>query len=216
MEARKDHFEPVPDVGGKGALVRNRIARAALELFGAVGFEGTSSRDIAKRAGVQHSLLLYHFKSKQRLWTAVLLKVIEHSRKGNSKPCSTHSDPTDIRSILHGFIEQHVRFTAEVPQVHRVMTMEQTQGSNRLKPLFDSKLRDHEHQVINLIRRGQAAGIVRKVDPIRLYFAILGITGQFAAVGPELYMLVKKDFYSEAEIRKTIKFISELVFIRHP
>jgi len=46
---------------------KTRIVEAALHLFALNGFEGTPTREIAKRAQVNISALNYHFRSKQNL-----------------------------------------------------------------------------------------------------------------------------------------------------
>lgn len=48
----------------RGDDVRLRILSAALDCFGAFGYEGTSTRAVAERAGVTHTLVIYHFRSK--------------------------------------------------------------------------------------------------------------------------------------------------------
>ena len=45
-------------------LPRARIRLAALELFGAQGFDKTTIRQIATRAGVSPGLVIHHFGSK--------------------------------------------------------------------------------------------------------------------------------------------------------
>ena len=62
----------VGDTGTKGGRRREQILAAAVELFGEVGYRGTSLRDIAQRVGITHPGLLYHFHSKQELLSAVL------------------------------------------------------------------------------------------------------------------------------------------------
>lgn len=62
----------VGDAGTKGGRRREQILAAAVELFGEVGYRGTSLRDIAQRVGITHPGLLYHFHSKQELLSAVL------------------------------------------------------------------------------------------------------------------------------------------------
>src|SRR5262245_4563147 len=52
----------------RGDDVRDRILSAALECFAAFGFEGTSTRAVAAKAGLTHSLVIYHFQSKDQLW----------------------------------------------------------------------------------------------------------------------------------------------------
>ncbi|OYO00887.1 TetR/AcrR family transcriptional regulator [Enemella evansiae] len=62
----------VGETGTKGGRRREQILAAAVELFGEVGYRGTSLRDIAQRVGITHPGLLYHFHSKQELLSAVL------------------------------------------------------------------------------------------------------------------------------------------------
>lgn len=64
----------VGDNLGKGGRRREQILTAAVELFGEVGYRGTSLRDIAQRVGITHPGLLYHFHSKQELLSAVLAR----------------------------------------------------------------------------------------------------------------------------------------------
>lgn len=51
---------------------RARILAATDELFGALGFDATSTRDIAERSGVNKALIHYHFGSKDELLVALL------------------------------------------------------------------------------------------------------------------------------------------------
>lgn len=66
---------PKADSGDtKGALLR-----AALELFAAKGFEGTSVRDIARAVGLSESVLYAHFDNKQAIFDAVFAQLGPHS-----------------------------------------------------------------------------------------------------------------------------------------
>lgn len=51
---------------------RARILAATDELFGQLGFDATSTRDIAERSGVNKALIHYHFGSKDELLVALL------------------------------------------------------------------------------------------------------------------------------------------------
>lgn len=50
---------------------KKKIIEAAAYLFGANGYDGTSTREIGRLAGVNISSLNYHFKSKQNLMEEV-------------------------------------------------------------------------------------------------------------------------------------------------
>ncbi len=53
------------------AGTRARILEAALDVFAEYGFDGTSTREICKRANVNVAALNYHWGSKESLWLAV-------------------------------------------------------------------------------------------------------------------------------------------------
>lgn len=56
---------------------KQRIVEASTYLFGVKGYDGTSTREIAQRAGVNIASLNYHFKSKQGLLKEVTAAIIE-------------------------------------------------------------------------------------------------------------------------------------------
>ncbi len=58
-------------------LPRARIRLAALELLGTQGFDKTTIRQVASRAGVSPGLVIHHFGSKKRLRDAVDDGVLE-------------------------------------------------------------------------------------------------------------------------------------------
>jgi AcrR family transcriptional regulator len=65
---------PGPPPGGAG---RQRLLTSARELFGAKGFEATSVREIADRAGVAKLMVYRHFGSKSRLFQEATMDPIK-------------------------------------------------------------------------------------------------------------------------------------------
>lgn len=57
--------------------VRTAVLDAALELFAQHGFADTSLRDISRKSGVAHPLILHHFGSKESLYVEVKRRVVE-------------------------------------------------------------------------------------------------------------------------------------------
>lgn len=62
-----------PDAAGAR---RELIRQAAVELFARCGFRGTTIRAIAERARVDPALVMYHFGSKDKVFSAVLRDVM--------------------------------------------------------------------------------------------------------------------------------------------
>ncbi|MEP6573016.1 MAG: TetR/AcrR family transcriptional regulator [Gemmatimonadota bacterium] len=62
---------PTPDARRDGAATRQRLIRAALELFSTIGFRETTTPTIAERAGVAEGTIYRHFKGKEQLLNEV-------------------------------------------------------------------------------------------------------------------------------------------------
>lgn len=60
----------------RGAATRARLVEAALDSFGRLGFEGASTREIAKAAKANLAAIAYHFGSKEALHVAVAEHII--------------------------------------------------------------------------------------------------------------------------------------------
>ncbi len=60
---------------------KERLLRAAKELFGEYGYTETTFKKISERAGVALGLLTHHYGSKEKLFLAAGLDVLEHFLK---------------------------------------------------------------------------------------------------------------------------------------
>src|SRR5438132_13531244 len=76
-----------------GETRREEILAAATRLFAERGFDGTSTREIAREAGAKHSLLFYHFRSKGDLYLAAVLDQLEQLSANIEAALATASDP---------------------------------------------------------------------------------------------------------------------------
>jgi AcrR family transcriptional regulator len=191
--------------------VRLRVLRAALECFGAFGFEGTSTRAVAERAKVTHTLVHYHFQSKDQLWIATMEYALsDHVAAVKRTALEARGRPA--REGLAAFIDQFVRMSARQPQVHRILTMEGNQETERLGWIINHFIQDHFIFVRDMIRRGQAEGSIRQCDAARLYYLIIGAGGTPFTLATEYKALTGRDVFSEAEILRNIAFIYEIAF----
>ncbi len=83
---------------------RERIFSAALYLFSRNGFDGTSVREIAERAGVTKPVLYYHYGSKEQLYIALILHCYECAREV-IEPAADGSG--DLRTRLRRLTRAH-------------------------------------------------------------------------------------------------------------
>ena len=85
----------------------SRILAAALEVFGAKGYEATSIREICERAGITRPTLYYFFESKEGLYRAL---VEEANREFHRTVTAALAASTDLRTqykyVARGFFAQ--------------------------------------------------------------------------------------------------------------
>lgn len=64
-------------VGSAAEVTRERVLRAAADLFVERGYAATSIRDISERLGMTKGALYYHFPSKEDLLSALMAPMLE-------------------------------------------------------------------------------------------------------------------------------------------
>src|SRR5262245_1284702 len=115
--------------------IRERLLDAALMEFGAKGFEGASTRAIARRIRAHQPQINYHFESKEALWTAA----VEHrfgqplrELRGLAFERERGDSAVEIAADFAEGIRRFVRFAARHPELNRIMVHEATAESDRL------------------------------------------------------------------------------------
>ena len=66
----------------KDISTEERIKVAARKVFHQKGFAGTRTRDIAEEAGINHAMLNYYFRSKEKLFGIVMMETMAQFFKG--------------------------------------------------------------------------------------------------------------------------------------
>lgn len=99
-----------------------RILEAASELFGELGYEGTSLRAVAERAGVAKGLAFHHFGTKAHLLELVLQRFYEGQREALAPALMQDAPPEkrlhDLVDAYFDFSKEHYRF----PRLIQTMT----------------------------------------------------------------------------------------------
>lgn len=156
---------------GPGEATRARLLAAAEELFATKGYDGTSVRELAARAGCNLSLISYHFGSKEGLLTELVKQ-----KAGQVGDLLAHvsAEAPDAESAVAAFVAFMIDFATENQAFVRMMFREVI-GTPR--PAFDAiraRIRTNLSILDGVLERGQQAGDLRPVDrPV----AAMGLAG---------------------------------------
>ncbi len=161
-------------------LRREQILQTAVSIFSQKGFKGTTTKQIAKAAGVSEAIIFRHFATKDELYGAIL----------ESKSCDDglHRFPWEGNEVLKEAVrarDDHAVFYNIALQAMK--NHQKDVGFMRL--LFYSALEEHEladrffgefvSQVYGYIgeyvRERQEEGAIREVEPRVVVRAFLGM-----------------------------------------
>jgi AcrR family transcriptional regulator len=129
----------------RGAETRLRLLDAALDIFGRYGFEGATTRQIARDAGANLAAIVYHFGSKEALHNAVAEHVANHILASAGPALALAADPAAIaspeaaRTMLCRLIENYVEImlgSADAERWARFIVREQMQPTSAFEVIY--------------------------------------------------------------------------------
>ena len=190
----------------RSIVTQQKLLDAAIEAFSENGFKGTSTRDIAERAGVHHPLITYHFKNKDQLWRAAadhIFSAFTHSLAKSFQDNESKCPKERMAKMIYAY----VRYAKSQPALHKVMVQEASYPNPRLDWLIDTHLKPFFDATIGLITQLQKLGVAPKGNPSLLFNMIRLSSGGLLALGNELKASSNIDIDSPG----TLDDIAELI-----
>ncbi len=142
-----------------------RIRDAAIALFGAQGYDGTSVRAIAAAAGVSPALVLHHFGSKEGLREACDSWIIDEVM-GRKEGLTTEHD---LASTMQEWLADTERFRPSLDYLARTIVDGGETGARLFAHLVD--------RTESMLASQTEAGIVRPSSDPRMTAAIVATHG---------------------------------------
>ncbi len=139
----------------RGQERRDRIVAAAIELFAARGFRGTSISELAERVGMTHPGLLYYFGSKERL----LLDVVHEREEREGHVLAPLDDDAPFARRLRD-TARFVAGDAVLTRLYVVLGAENLDPGDPLHDFFVARYDRARRAVVAGIEWGQGRGLV--------------------------------------------------------
>ena len=183
----------------RSVVTQQKLLDAAVEAFSESGFKGTSTRDIADRAGVHHPLITYHFKNKDKLWRAAADRIFREFNVALVKAMADVPE-TRPRARAETFIRTYVRYAHDQPALHKFILQESSHPSARLDWLIRNHLKPLFEIVVKSLRELQDLGIAPPGDPAILFNLIRVSAGGLLALSEEIKGTSNIDFDREGSL----------------
>jgi len=151
---------------------KQAILEAAEKLFCELGYEGTSTRQIAKEAGANMAMINYYFGSKEGVFVEIMTERIA-GFKAQLKIINEDkiSSLEKLHKVIEGYVNRILSNTAFHKMMHRELSLSQ-------RPEMYDKIKDAMAQNMQLIERiinnGIEEGSFQKIDVRMLIASIMG------------------------------------------
>ncbi len=190
---------------------RARILQAALDLFAERGYEGASVRDIAKRAGVTHGMIKYHFEDKDRLWRAAVSFLFSRMAEEIEVTPPADSPDADFRA-LKGFIRQYVRYCARHPEHARIMVQASMRNDERFRWILDNFTAEQHKITMAGMKRHMDRGLWPNVPMVSLTYITVAACQTIFMLAAEAKHLHDTDVLTDEMIDRHADTIITLFF----
>ena len=152
------------------------IREAAIAAFDQYGFRGTSTQDIATRAGLSKPQLHYYIASKEALYQELLQDVLHGWSAGFVFEVGDSDQP---EAVLRQYIHKKVDYSLDFPALSRIFTRELLDGGPNLGRYWPIALASI-NQKVAIIEKWMQEGLIRRSDPRLLLINIWGMTQHYA------------------------------------
>lgn len=155
---------------------RAAILDAARFVFAHDGYAGASLRGIAQMAHVSPALPAYYFTDKTGLLTAVLEERVAPLVQSLSVAVQAAA-PAPV-AMLEAFVHAYTRTAACNPWLPQLVVREVLSDQGVLREIFAQRFaRGMTAMLTDLVRRGQAAGDLRKdLDPAHVVMSLISLS----------------------------------------
>jgi TetR/AcrR family transcriptional regulator len=190
----------------RSVVTQQKLLDAAIQAFSENGFKGTSTRDIAERAGVHHPLITYHFKNKDKLWRAAADRVFREFGRSLAASLQDHMDECP-KQRMASMIRAYVYYARSQPALHKVMVQEASYPNPRLDWLIETHLKPLFDATFVMLQELQQAGVAVQGNPRLLFNMIRLSSGGMLALANE----IKASSGLDVESDETLDEISDMI-----
>ena len=159
---------------------RAQILQTAVDLFGKKGFSGTTTKEIAKAAGVSEAIIFRHFATKDDLWMAIIdaKACVDPMHRfpweGNEKLQTALREKDDFGVFYELGLQAMNKHQADEPFM-RLLFYSALEGHELAERFFGEFVEQIYEFISKYIKTRQEDGAMREVNPRVVVRAFLGM-----------------------------------------
>ncbi len=153
---------------------RRQILRTASGIFARRGYRGTTTREIAERAGINEALLFRHFPSKEKLYWTLIEELCSARGRRHNITRIVEAGGTDLEIFTAIAREMLVR-NARDTELTRLLWFTALESHTLSQRFFRTFIAVYYEELAAYIRRRVREGAFRNVDPLLSARGFLGM-----------------------------------------
>ncbi|MBA6420251.1 TetR/AcrR family transcriptional regulator [Pseudomonas neustonica] len=183
------------------------ILAAAEQEFALHGFRGATIQNIAERAELPKSNVLYYFSNKKKIYAAMFDDILS---RWNTLFSSVQPED-DPAEALAAFIRTKMETSRTHPLASRLFAMEIIQGAPYLMPHLRTNMRDWVRGRAGVLQQWIDEGRMAAVDPVQLIFLIWSSTQHYADFQVQILMVENKAEYEQKDFDHAADFLTDVI-----
>lgn len=193
---------------------KEEILQAAEEEFARNGYEGANISRIAKRVGVTHVLLYYHFQNKENLFAEVLQRKIEQFIQSVLVPEGTEN--IHFMENIDMLITQNFNIMAQNVMLARLLVNETCQMPALLCDIAHKQYGEYLERLQRTLDREAEAGNIVPTNAERLILTICSLNIMAVLVMPAIEHLLPETETDKTKVmeqrkEENIRYIHSLL-----
>ncbi|PBB90606.1 TetR family transcriptional regulator [Mesorhizobium sp. WSM3864] len=185
---------------------RELILEAALEVFSANGFRGSTIDQIAEAAGMSKPNLLYYFRRKEDIHETLMQRLLDTWLA----PLRELDDIGDPMTELRSYIRRKLEMARDFPRESRLFANEILQGAPRIMPMLEGELKTLVEEKAAVIKGWMRAGKIARTDPWHLIFSIWATTQHYADFDVQVRAVLGPARGGDGRFEDAARFLEQL------
>jgi len=147
------------------------ILTYATELFSKKGYSKASLEELANMCDLNKAMIFYYYKSKQGLYEAVIVEVLEEIYDEVIEENKNYNSPT---KELESFIKTFASFAESHSYLPSLLLKELSDNGAQIPEILFSHMRKLYTLFEEILIRGKEEGCFKDVVPMIIYFMMTG------------------------------------------
>ena len=183
-----------------------QILEAALDVFSARGFRGSTIDQIAEVAGMSKPNLLYYFRTKEAMHRALIDRVLYTWLE----PLRAFDAEGNPEEEIRSYIRRKLEMARDFPRESRLFANEVLQGAPHIEDELKGPLKQLVDEKAEVIRAWAKSGKIVECDPYHLIFSIWSTTQHYADFDVQVRAVLGQEHAGDGRFEDAARFLEQL------